>query len=63
MCSVAPPGQSSFVAPDGTMSRHYRDQVELYESFACKPDWLTEQELDEDLESTQTLIVTRPAAR
>jgi penicillin amidase len=63
MCSIAPPGQSSFVAPDGTVSPHYRDQMELYESFGCKPDRLTEQELDQDLESIRTLTVRRAADR
>jgi penicillin amidase len=57
MCSVAPPGQSGFVAPDGTRAQHYMDQLQLYQDFSCKRDWLTESALDENLESVVTLSV------
>ncbi len=39
-CDVTPPGQSSFVAADGTGSPHVADQLALYQSFACKHQWL-----------------------
>jgi penicillin amidase len=55
MCTVAPPGQSGFVAPDGTRSKHYDDQLSLYEDFGCKSEWLTGSEVDSHLESTKTL--------
>lgn len=34
---VCPPGQSGFVAPDGTASPHYQDQMDLYKNFQLKP--------------------------
>lgn len=34
---VCPPGQSGFVAPDGTPSSHYQDQMDLYKNFQLKP--------------------------
>ncbi len=36
---VTPPGQSGFVAPDGTRGAHYDDQLELYYSFGRKRTW------------------------
>lgn len=36
---VAPPGQSGFVAPDGTTSAHYDDQMEMYRQFGKKRMW------------------------
>ena len=35
--NVCPPGQSGFVAPDGTKDPHYEDQMELYQNFQSKP--------------------------
>ncbi len=55
LCTVAPPGQSGFVAPDGTKSPHYKDQLELYENFECKTEWLTKAEVDAHAESVKTL--------
>ena len=52
MCTVAPPGQSGFIAPDGTRSRHYDDQMGLYQNWGCKPEWLQPSQLDTHLEST-----------
>jgi penicillin amidase len=34
---VCPPGQSGFVAPDGSLSSHYQDQMDLYKDFQLKP--------------------------
>jgi penicillin amidase len=34
---VCPPGQSGFVAPNGTPSLHYQDQMDLYKDFELKP--------------------------
>lgn len=31
------PGQSGFIAPDGTKDQHFSDQLELFEAFATKP--------------------------
>jgi penicillin amidase len=46
MCSAAPPGQSGFVARDGTPGLHYRDQQQLYTGFSCKRRWVTREEVD-----------------
>ncbi|MEJ8856759.1 penicillin acylase family protein [Variovorax robiniae] len=55
LCTVAPPGQSGFIAPDGRKSGHYADQMQLYKDFGCKPEWLTPAALDANLESTKVL--------
>ena len=55
MCSVAPPGQSGFIAPDGTPSRHYSDQMALYRDWGCKTEWLQPAQVDAHLESTLRL--------
>ncbi|MGH8809940.1 MAG: penicillin acylase family protein, partial [Noviherbaspirillum sp.] len=59
MCDVAPPGQSGFIAPDGTKSRHYQDQLDLYKTFGCKPQWTKASDVDKNLESTKTVSYTR----
>lgn len=41
LCIAAPPGQSGFIAPDGTKSRHYADQLDLYARFSCRNEDLT----------------------
>lgn len=55
MCSVAAPGQSGFVAPDGRRAVHNGDQLDLFEGFGCKDDHLTEAAVDAHLESQRTL--------
>lgn len=55
LCTVAPPGQSGFIDPKGVKSPHYSDQLALYHDFGCKPEWLTEQSLNANLESTKVL--------
>lgn len=35
--NVCPPGQSGFVAPDGSKDPHYEDQMGLYQNFQSKP--------------------------
>ena len=55
MCSVAAPGQSGFVAPDGSRDPHYGDQLALFRDFGCKPERLTPAEVDADLASMRTL--------
>jgi penicillin G amidase len=35
--SVLPPGESGFLARDGTFSPHFADQVPLFNQFAYKP--------------------------
>ncbi|WP_343518482.1 penicillin acylase family protein [Sphingomonas sp.] len=46
MCESVPPGQSGFVAPDGTPDPHTRDQFDLYTSFACKNRPVTAAEVE-----------------
>ncbi|HRW18474.1 MAG TPA: penicillin acylase family protein [Dermatophilaceae bacterium] len=55
LCLVAPPGQSGFVAPDGTKSPHYDDQLALYASFGCRDEHLTQREVSEATVSTTVL--------
>jgi penicillin amidase len=35
--AVLPPGESGFIARDGTFSPHFADQVPLFNAFAYKP--------------------------
>ncbi|MCH4271358.1 penicillin acylase family protein [Kerstersia gyiorum] len=39
---VIAPGQSGFIAPDGSASPHYQDQLALYGDFKLKPNGLGE---------------------
>jgi len=55
ICTVAPPGQSGFIAPNGEKSPHYQDQMELYQNFGCKQEWLHKGQVDAHLESTLEL--------
>jgi penicillin G amidase len=55
MCTVAPPGQSGFIAPDGTRDEHYSDQLEMYGDFECKQEHLTRRAVDRAAESTTVL--------
>lgn len=57
LCTVTPPGQSGFISPSGAKSKHYDDQMELYRRFECKPEWLTERDVDANRES---VLVLRP---
>ena len=41
---VMPPGQSGFVAPDGTPSPHRDDQRALYGAYGRKRQWITRAE-------------------
>src|SRR5699024_164555 len=59
LCTVAPPGQSGFVAPDGTEAAHDRDQMDLYEDFDCKSEWLTAAEVEAHAVSTTELEYDR----
>jgi penicillin amidase len=54
-CEVTPPGQSGFIAPDGTRSKHYQDQLEMFGRFGCKPTWLDAKDVDSHLESKTVL--------
>lgn len=55
MCSAAAPGQSGFVASSGAVQAHTTDQLALFKSYACKPDWLDAAQVDAHLERVRTL--------
>ncbi|HEA52290.1 hypothetical protein LCGC14_0717340 [marine sediment metagenome] len=59
MCTVAPPGQSGFVAPDGAKTAHYDDQLELFRDWKCKDEHLTAQAVQDNLESEIRLTINR----
>jgi penicillin amidase len=42
---VAAPGQSGFIAPDGSRSPHYSDQLELFGDLGHKPTWLSDRDV------------------
>lgn len=52
---VCPPGQSGFVAPDGTPSLHYQDQMDLYKNFQLKPLLFNSKEVIENSGPPQVL--------
>lgn len=52
---VMPPGQSGFVAPDGTPSKHRDDQLALYASYGRKRQWLTRADALANTETAHTL--------
>ncbi len=54
---VVAPGQSGFIAPDGTVDKHYEDQLKMYENFGRKSLWLTKQDVEAHKESQEVLHV------
>lgn len=42
---VAAPGQSGFIAPDGSRAPHYDDQLELFGDLGHKPTWLSAEDV------------------
>lgn len=59
MCTVAPPGQSGFVAQDGTKSPHYDDQLILFRDWGCKAEYLNPEDVEENAETEIQLEVSR----
>ena len=57
---VVAPGQSGFVAPDGTPSPHYADQLPLYTDFGKKPLWHDAKDVQRQTRSTEQLRIQRP---
>jgi penicillin amidase len=51
---IMPPGQSGFVAPDGTPSPHRNDQLALYGAYGRKRLWLTRDEALANTERAHT---------
>lgn len=58
---VVAPGQSGFVAPDGTPSPHYADQVEMYTTFGRKPLWHDNADVNRAAKSVERLKIEREA--
>lgn len=58
---VVAPGQSGFVAPDGTRSPHYADQVEMYTTFGRKPLWHDADDVNRAATSVERLHIERGA--
>ncbi len=42
---VLPPGQSGFVAPDGTTSPHFADHAAMFDAHEAAPVWFTVEEV------------------
>ena len=53
--NVCPPGQSGFVAPDGTEDPHYQDQMNLYQEFEYKDMLFNPYDIIKNAESYKTL--------
>ncbi|MEM9529735.1 MAG: penicillin acylase family protein [Pseudomonadota bacterium] len=52
---VTPPGQSGFIAPDGTRSPHYSDQLELYQTFGRRRTWFYPADVQREARTEKTL--------
>ncbi len=57
---VAAPGQDGFVAPDGSVGRHYLDQMEMYDQFRNKPVLASRQAVVKGSASVERLTAKRP---
>ena len=57
---IVPPGQSGFIAPDGSKAKHYEDQFDLYLRHEKKPVWFMKADIDRTTKSQQTLHFMRP---
>lgn len=56
---IAPPGQSGFIAPDGTASPHMYDQLSLYENFGKKRMWFYYEDVKRNAKSKVLLSIDR----
>lgn len=57
---VVAPGESGFIAPDGTRSPHYDDQLSLYTGFGRKPLWFHDADVDRQTREITRLDVHAP---
>jgi penicillin amidase len=53
--NITAPGNSGFIAPDGTRSPHFSDQVDMFLKFTYKPMLFKEEEVNKGLEATKVL--------
>ena len=56
-CAVTPPGQSGFIAPDGTKSPHYQDQLQLYADFGCRPQAFYREDVEKSAVARKAFTV------
>ena len=56
-CAVTPPGQSGFIAPDGTKSPHYEDQLQLYADFGCRPQAFYREDVEQSAVARKAFTV------
>lgn len=56
-CAVTPPGQSGFIAADGTKSPHYQDQLQLYADFGCRPQAFYREDVEKTAVARQTFTI------
>lgn len=59
MCSLMAPGQSGFVSANLQKSKHYADQIPLFEQSSCKQDAVGATQVKARQESSKTLSVSR----
>lgn len=57
VCAVTPPGQSGFIAADGSKGPHYDDQLKLYEDFACRKQAFYPDDVERAAVSRRTITV------
>ena len=55
MCSILAPGQSGFIDRNGKTDPHFADQLALFESYKCKNDAVSQQQIDQASQQTVTL--------
>lgn len=56
---VTPPGQSGFIAPDGSRSPHYADQFDMYQRFDRKRMWFYQADVEAHAVSEVVLVTDR----
>jgi penicillin amidase len=61
--NVLPPGESGYLAPDGTQSPHYDDQLGMFLDFEYKPLLFTDEEVSAATQSRRTMARERDRDR
>jgi penicillin G amidase len=56
---VTPPGQSGFVAADGTADKHYMDQMDMYAGFGKKRTYLFLEDVDANKAEEVVLTISK----
>ncbi|WP_191090535.1 penicillin acylase family protein [Niallia endozanthoxylica] len=57
--NVNPPGQIGFISKDGTLHKHYDDQIELFANWKYKPVLFTKQDVNKNAVSTTVLKIKK----